>query len=208
MRIPAIIFLLIFNEYRGLSLSIGLWAFEHTSRWRLNATPFFWLMKSVLMRAPSMMGSREQVLSEFVTIKALQNKNAWWVFFSFFLFLFLFCFVLHVAFHRTCICLIRHWSSTVWSLRSRCRYLALTPFPSSCFSCRSLCWRWAQSHEEQGSSYCTSTVTDFNHYCSHEMATKYLRLVKDQLCFCKVYFEQVAVIFFRLFRSPDWHKRI
>ena len=130
-------------------------------------------------------------------------------FLSFFLFWFvLFCFVLHVAFHRTCICLIRHWSSVVWSLRSRCRYLALTPIPSSCFSRSSLFWRWAQSREEQDSSHCTSTVTDFNHYCSHEMATKYLQLVEDQLCFCKVYFEQVAVSFFQLFRRPDWHEHI
>lgn len=69
-------------------------------------------------------------------------------------------------------------------------------------------WRWAQSRKEQTSSSCTSTVTDFNRYGSHEIATKYLPLVRDQLCFCKVYFEQVAVNFFWLFRSCDWHEHI
>lgn len=48
----------------------------------------------------------------------------------------------------------------------------------------------------------------FNHCCSREMATKYLQLAKDQLCFCKDYFEQAAVIFFQLFSSPDWHEHI
>lgn len=54
-------------------------------------------------------------------------------------------------------------------------------------------WRWAQFCKEQTRSSCTSTVTYFNHYGSHEMATKYLQLLRDQLCFCKVCFEQVAV---------------
>lgn len=69
-------------------------------------------------------------------------------------------------------------------------------------------WRWAQPCKEQTSFFWTSTVTDFNHYGSREMATKYLQLVRDQLCFCKVSFEQVAVNFFCLFRGCDWHERI
>lgn len=69
-------------------------------------------------------------------------------------------------------------------------------------------WRWALFRKKQTSSSCTSTVTDFNHYGSHEMATKYLQLLRDQLCFCKVCFEQLAVNVFCLFRGPDWHEHI
>lgn len=66
MYVPAINILLIFYEYHGLSLSIGTYGLVKT-----ECSPVFWLKKSGFTWAPARMGRKGQVLSEFVTIKAL-----------------------------------------------------------------------------------------------------------------------------------------